>query len=264
MSEAVEKRNKKPIYQRTWFIIVVVLFVLGLISNSFSTDGQSGTAQSEGDPSEQVETDSPPQNEETEDAVADQPEPQPEPLEFAWPQMKETIIEGNGDDVVILDEEIPLVAAMDVVGNASSRYFGVKPIYANGDSGSSLVNTTDVFEGTVLLLGSSGEQIAGFEVSANGPWSLSIKSVSEVPKLIKGETFEGTGDGLLRLDETQGLTTISVVGNSEGRYFGVRPHGSSSFSVINTTDPYDGRVRLEPGTLLLEITAIGDWSIEID
>jgi hypothetical protein len=181
--------------------------------------------------------------------------------EFAWPEMEPLVLEGSGDDVVIFDQPIPAVAAMEVVANASSRYFGIRPILASGESGSTLVNTTDVFNGTVLLRGAGDDAISGFEVTSNGPWTFTIKSIEEVSKLAAGESLEGSGDALIRLDETQGLTTISVVANSESRYFGVRQHGDSSFSVINTTDAYDGTVRLDSGTLLLEVTATGNWQI---
>ena len=261
MSSEVQKQNKKPIYQRTWFIALVVLLALSLISNAYTSDEPSTN-----------EIDSVAGDTSTPSAAATSAAPEttataetePTAVEFSWPQMTEIVLEGTGDDVVLLDKGIPPVAAMDVVGNSASRYFGVRPILSSGNSGSSLVNTTDVFDGTVLLLGSGSDEIVGFEVSANGAWRFSIHSISDVPKLDKGQTYSGNGDGLVRLDETQGLTTISVIGNSEGRYFGVRPHGSSSFSVVNTTDPYDGRVRLEPGTLLLEVTAIGDWNITLE
>ena len=201
-------------------------------------------------------------------ATAEEPalEEQPAKLEaerFEWPAMEPIVLEGSGDDVITLDKPI-LLAAMDVKANAASRYFGISPLYASGDSGSSLVNTTDPLEGTVLLMGGFEEAVAGFEIRANGAWSFTIKSIAEVPHLAPTETIEGNGDALVRLDETDGLTTISVVGNEDGRYFGVRPHGDSSFSVINTTEPYNGTVRLDSGTLLLEITAIGSWSITLD
>jgi len=262
VSDSMNKKNKKPIYKRTWFIVVVVVFLVAALSNAFSSDEQMATEQINTEAQESVVPSAQPTSNESENAET--AEPEPAAVEFSWPPMAEIVLEGNGDDVILLDGEIPLVAAMDVVANSASRYFGVSPIYSSGNSGSSLVNTTEVFEGTVLLMGSSTEEIVGFEVTANGAWRFSIKSISEIPKLLPSQTFAGNGDGLVRLDETQGLTTILVVGNSESRYFGVRPHGDSSRSVINTTDAYDGRVRLDAGTLLLEVTAIGDWKITLE
>ena len=251
-SDSASDKKKVP----TWVWIVAGVLVFGLILQSCGGDtppaDEDSGATSETE--EVVEDDSEP---------AEQSEAAPEPEAFEWPAMEPLLLEGSGDDVVILDTPVSL-AAMDVDANASGRYFGIKPILLSGDSASSLVNTTDPFNGTVLLLGSGDDAIAGFEVTSNGAWSFTIKSISEVPYLAPGSTSEGSGDALVRLDETSGLTTITVVGNDEGRYFGVRPHGDSSFSVINTTDPYNGTVKLDSGTLLLEVTAIGLWSITLD
>ena len=251
-SDSASDKKKVP----TWVWIVAGVLVFGLILQSCG--GDTPPAEDDSDATSETEA-----VVEEESEPAEQSEAAPEPQAFEWPAMEPLLLEGSGDDVVILDTPVSL-AAMDVDANASGRYFGIKPILLSGDSASSLVNTTDPFNGTVLLLGSGDDAIAGFEVTSNGAWSFTIKSISEVPYLAPGSTSEGSGDALVRLDETSGLTTITVVGNGEGRYFGVRPHGDSSFSVINTTDPYNGTVKLDSGTLLLEVTAIGPWSITLD
>lgn len=74
----------------------------------------------------------------------------------------------------------------------------------------------------------------------------------------------GSGNDLLRIPEAAGLTTLDVFANAESRYFGLRPHGASSGSLINTTDPYDGTVRVPAGTVLLEVTATGDWELALN
>jgi hypothetical protein len=239
-----------------WVIAGVV--ALALLGSLFGGDDSDESA-SEPAPAVVEEDEAPAPAPEEEPA-----EEVPAPEEFAWPEMAPLLLEGSGDDVVILEQPIPAVVAMDVVANASSRYFGISPILASGESGSTLVNTTDPFDGTVLLLGTGNDAISGFEVTSNGPWTFTIKSISEVTKLSAGETLEGNGDGLIRLAETQGLTTISVVANSESRYFGVRQQGDRTSSVINTTDAYDGTVKLDPGTILLEVTATGGWQITLD
>lgn len=137
---------------------------------------------------------------------------------------------GEGDDVVILAEPLEEFAALQVDGNSSSRYFGLKPVYLDGEAGSSLVNTTDPFVGTVLLEGDADNPLAGFEVKAIGGWSLTVVSINEVPKVESGETFVGSGNDLLRIPEAAGLTTLDVFANAESRYFGLRPHGASSGS----------------------------------
>lgn len=238
----------------TWVWVVSGVLVFGLILQSCGGD------------TPEVEEESTSESETVVEAEVEVEEPEesaPEAEEFEWPAVDSFVLEGNGDDVVILEQPISL-AAMDVDANAAGRYFGIRPILLSGESGSTLVNTTDPFDGTVLLLGSGQDAVAGFEVTSNGPWKFTIKSISEVPYLAPGETVEGAGDSLVRLDETSGLATVTVVGNDAGRYFGVRAHGDRTSSVINTTDAYSGTVRLGSGTILLEITAIGSWSIILD
>lgn len=256
MSESSETPGKKRISWAWPFLGVLVLAGLGSViggdEESEPSELQSISAEESSDRSSAVS----PEQEVT--------EPQQEFDEFEWPPLAPIVLEGSGDDVVVLDSSISL-AAMEVTANASGRYFGIKPILVTGEAGISLVNTTDPFDGTVLLLGTGQDAIAGFEVLSNGPWTFTIKSIAEVPYLGPAETIEGSGDAVVRLKETVGLSTISVTGNIDGRYFGVRPHGAKySVSVINTTDPYSGTVLLDPGTLLLEITAVGGWSITLN
>lgn len=256
MSESSGAPAKKPISWVWPFLGVLALAGLGSVI--------AGDEESEQSESQSISAEVSPGQDNAVSTEQEETEPPEELEEFEWPPLEPIVLEGSGDDVVVLDSPVSL-AAMDVNANDSGRYFGIKPILATGEAGISLVNTTDPFDGTVLLLGTDQDAIAGFEVSSNGPWSFVIKSIAEVPFLGQSETIEGSGDALVRLDETVGLTTITVTGNSEGRYFGVRPHGATySFSVINTTDPYTGTVRLDPGTLLLEITAIGSWSISLN
>jgi hypothetical protein len=262
MSEIKDEQIKKPLYKRTWFLVVAGLVLVAIISSASGGDNQAPSEQTDSNSQMTASPSESPTGEASDNLETTEPEPAVS--EFAWPTMTEILLEGNGDDVVLLDQAIPTVAAMDVFANSAGRYFGLKPVFSSGDSGISLVNTTDSFDGTVLLLGSGNEAIVGFEVTANGAWAFSIKSISKMPKLLPGEAFSGNGDALVQLDETQALTTIAVVGNSQGRYFGIKPHGNSSISVINTTDAYDGRVRLDAGTVLLEVTATGDWRITLE
>ena len=256
MSEPSDTPKKKT---SNWLWPFLGVLALAGVGSLIGGDEETEPSEPQSIQTEEISDESSSSRTEQEEATLE-----PEPEEFEWPPFEQIFLEGSGDDVVVLDSPISL-AAMDVSANASGRYFGIKPILVTGESGISLVNTTDPFDGTVLLLGTDQDAIVGFEVSSNGPWTFLIKSIAEVPYLGRTETIEGSGDALVRVDETVGLTTITVNGNEEGRYFGIRPHGARySVSVINTTDPYSGTVRLDPGTLLLEITAIGSWSITLD
>lgn len=59
---------------------------------------------------------------------------------------------------------------------------------------------------------------------------------------------------------------VSITGNKGGRHFGVTGYGDSDWDLmVNTTDPYEGTVRLPKGDfVVLEINAIGNWEIEFE
>ena len=44
MSDEVQKKNKKPIYKRTWFIVVAAFILVSAVSNAFTSDEQSPSA----------------------------------------------------------------------------------------------------------------------------------------------------------------------------------------------------------------------------
>ena len=61
--------------------------------------------------------------------------------------------------------------------------------------------------------------------------------------------------------------TAIVIGNPEGRYFGVTAYGSSGRdNLVNTTDPFDGRVIVPTGAIAFEVegSSSGDWTITFE
>ncbi len=58
-------------------------------------------------------------------------------------------IQGNGDDVIVLTGATPDTA--NVTGNSDSRYFGIVAYEAGTNSLGSIVNTTDPYQGTVIV-----------------------------------------------------------------------------------------------------------------
>ncbi len=78
---------------------------------------------------------------------------------------------GRGDDVIILTGGIPDLAI--ITGNAESRYFGVIPYTENGNRLSSIVNTADPYEGTVII----PRDAIFLEIISEGDWVVSITAV---------------------------------------------------------------------------------------
>ncbi len=75
------------------------------------------------------------------------------------------VIEGRGDDVIFFKGATPDLAK--IKGNAESRHFAVKGYGKHYDL---LVNTTDPYEGTVIV----SDDTVVIEIRAEGSWSIEI------------------------------------------------------------------------------------------
>ena len=85
---------------------------------------------------------------------------------------------------------------------------------------------------------------------------MTTARILEVP----GE-ITGNGDDVIVLS---GGTpdTADITGNAASRFFAVIAHDVSSRDLlVNTTDPYEGTVILDPDALVIEVTAADGWSI---
>lgn len=171
------------------------------------------------------------------------------------------IVTGNGGDVV--DAENPYdVAIVHITGNSAGRHFSVKNYGEDNEEYDLLVNTTDPYDGYRLLDSMEDEHTVRFQIEGQGEWTIEIFPLYEGNEIGVPGTYQGNGDDVLII-RGQEPDTAKIVGNADGRYFGVFAYTKNERDLlINTTDPYDGKVLLPPGTLLIEVKAKGDWYIE--
>ena len=190
------------------------------------------------------------------------PTPTSTPTETPVPTLETIVLSGSGDSVVDVDKP-DMPAIVHIRGNAEGRYFGVRSLDASNESIELLVNTTDPYDGLRPLDFSVGEHTSRFEVSAVGAWTIEILPLASAPRLEVPGRYEGSGDSVVVLTgRTPDLAAI--VGNASGRYFGVFGHGGPYRDLlVNTTDPYDGTVLFDSDTAVLEIQAIGQWTITV-
>lgn len=197
------------------------------------------------------------------------PEPSNTPLPTATPTEVPTptplpepvVLTGSGDSVV--DFENPFeVSIAHVTANAASRHFSIWSYDANGNQVDLLVNTTDPYEGIVLMDTEIDSFTTRFEVTATGVWIIVVDHLTAARELEVPGTIEGVGDDVVIL---RGGTPdlANVTGNEASRHFSIWGYGSSADLLVNTTDPYEGTVILSGDTIVLEITAVGPWSIEV-
>ena len=79
--------------------------------------------------------------------------------------------------------------------------------------------------------------------------------------------YEGSGDSVIEVVPPDDLYVFKITGNSEEDHFAVKSYdsyGERSELLVNTTDPHDG-ISMDASfdVSMLEITASGDWRIEI-
>jgi hypothetical protein len=150
-----------------------------------------------------------------------------------------------------------------ITGNAASRHFAVVSYGHDGQRIGLLVNTTSPYDGRRPLDFMVGEHATRFEVSATGAWTIAILPLTETRRLTVPGSTEGSGDDVIFLiGASPDLATIS--GNASSRHFAVKGYGGARPTLlVNTTDPYQGTVRLDADTIALEITAVGAWTIDV-
>jgi hypothetical protein len=171
-----------------------------------------------------------------------------------------TVFTGTGDDVVAITKPAgATVVIATITGNDAGRYFGVKALDGDMDT---LVNTTDPYNGTTLLDADRGGTTQ-LQVTAVGPWSITLADLRTAPTFTAAAPQSGAGDAVLIYQGPRGVA--AVTGNAEGRYFGIKAYASDGAgdSLVNTTDPYNGRVPIPAGPAIVVVTANRDWSIDV-
>ena len=159
-------------------------------------------------------------------------------------------------------------ALLHIVGNLSSRdvpaerlYFSIKNFDAEDNALAILVNTTAAYSGTVPIDFLPEDHTRRLEISASGPWTIRVLPLSAA-KTLAATPLTGTGDDVILLNSDTRAVRIS--GNALGPYFGVFAyHAGTRDLIVNTTTPYAETVTLPEGTTVLEVKAVGEWTLEI-
>lgn len=188
--------------------------------------------------------------------------PRPSSTPTPVPTMAPIVLSGSGDAVV--DANLPgnFVGIVHITGNAGGQYFGVKNLDINNNQIDLLVNTTDPYDGVRPLNFIDGEETFRFEVTASGEWTIEILPLSSLERLNVPGTLSGTGDYVFAVSGDDPDTAI-ITGNANNAYFGVFAYSATRDLLVNTTDAYSGTVLVDPGTIVIEVIAEGEWTIEI-
>lgn len=173
------------------------------------------------------------------------------------------VLTGSGSDVV--DVEIPFnMAIAHITGNAADRHFSVGSYNDKGDYLDLLVNTSNPFDG-IVPVGFSRFQVTRFEVEAVGDWTIEILPLSSARTFTIPGKVTGNGCDIIVL--VGGVPDIAMVtGNAQGGHFSIGGYdleGNYNDLLVNTSDPFNGKVILGRGIEILVINSTDQWEIEI-
>ena len=112
-----------------------------------------------------------------------------------------------------------------------------------------------------MLLDADGGETTQLQVTAAGPWTITLNSMDAAPRFT--DTFRGEGDGIV-IHEGNRRRVAKITGNQKHEHFAVEAYsGQGNDLLVNTTDPYTGRVPFPGGVVVVAVTATGAWSITV-
>jgi hypothetical protein len=162
---------------------------------------------------------------------------------------------GVGDDFFDLQIGEPMIASITHNGTGN---FAVQAFSADGRP-TLLVNVIGGYAG-VVPVGIRGALPVEVTVNANGPWRIEMVPLHRAPQASR--TVRGAGDAVLRVDH---LGARALTASHDGRgNFAILGHGARWSLFVNEIGAYNGRVRLEAGTVYLEINADGNWELTLE
>ncbi len=189
-----------------------------------------------------------------------EPVPTPAPVEEEIEPVPDAIVyTGTGDSVIKIEkpEEGPVM--LYIKGNDTERHFAVTGFDADDNRTTLFVNTTNQYEGITLDPGGTTDLL---EIKGYGSWIVESRSIRSARIVESPGSISGTGDEVLLVEGDPTLATIE--GNPDARHFAVLGYSPNRNLMINTTDVYKGTVRVQRGTFVLEINAVGDWNISLE
>jgi hypothetical protein len=167
---------------------------------------------------------------------------------------------GTGDSVV----KIALPDGAGSAGFATINYTGgdnftVWSLDSSLQQQDLMVNTIGSYSGTVLFNLAQGSDAQQLQLTASGPWTVTLESIRSLPDFT-GTTASGTGDAVLVYRGNAGAATIQSSGRDN---FVVWEYGNQSNLLVNEIGAYNGTVVMGAGPALVEVESDGPWNIAV-
>jgi hypothetical protein len=191
-------------------------------------------------------------------APAPAAKPKPTPVKTAAPIPANAVYSGSGDSIVKV--QLPDGPGSPVVGTISytgGDNFSVWSLDSSLTKQSLLVNTIGHYAGTVLFDVQSGQQTNQLQITASGPWKVTLRSIRSLREFT-GSKASGTGDDVVIY---RGAAAAATITNSGKDNFAVWEYGDQTSLAVNEIGAYSGMVPFSAGPALIAVTSDGAWNI---
>jgi hypothetical protein len=189
------------------------------------------------------------------------PKPAPSPSKTATPIPASIAYTGTGDSIlkIALPDGAGQFGLATIVYTGSEN-FAVWSLDSNLAQQDLMVNTIGSYSGTVLFNAQLGHDASSIQVSASGPWTITLKSIRAADQ-ITGTTASGSGDDVLIYRGAADPATITSTGSDN---FAVWEYGAEDNLLVNEIGAYSGTVPFAAGPSLIAISATGAWNIALN
>lgn len=163
----------------------------------------------------------------------------------------EWFIHGTGDSVEAIPSLGDGLFIARIHGNLPGQYFSVTTYDSLGNQLDLLVNAGEAYYGIVPFNFDAYniQDVSGglVEIKATGDWSIEVMKLTSLDFAYNSQTVLGYNDSVFYVKGS--ALTATIVGNKDAKYFSVSAVGIDGNKVdsdllVNTSDPYQGSVRL--------------------
>lgn len=171
------------------------------------------------------------------------------------------ILQGSGDSVVnVPKDSAPAIVKIKYQGGGN---FAIWNTDANGKHIDLLVNTIGSYQGTVPIDFLKNEVTTRFEITADGNWTIEVLPLSQARREKIPGLIQGSGDEVLIISDSGTPDLLKADASTAEGNFAIWEYGNSRDLLVNEIAPYTGTVALSSDTILLVITADGNWTLDI-
>jgi hypothetical protein len=265
-----QPRSPKPLYKRAWFLIaagvVALIVVLGVVGAATgSGDKKKGADKKTAAPATTSAQETTATTSSAAPTTSAPPTPTPTPTQPTTtappPSFAQQDYSGSGDQIVTLaplsSPGVPVLA----INYSGARNFVVQTLDASGSTQALLVNAIGAFSGRVLV---TGDWPAALQVQSSGDWTVSaVDLTTQAPWDPASGPATGTGDDVIYVQPGAVTGLFAATFTHDGqRNFVVKAYATDGqpHLLINDIGAYTGQVLLPSGTLVITITADGNWT----